>query len=126
LEKQNVDLVVLDYQMPEMDGIAVARQLRQRKPEVPIVMLSGVVGSIPEHVLCLVDDFVPKGQPASVLLQVVEQFLRRSGKDVASESGDWVATGDVSEPLVSHKRPAARARKSPDDNPALLAFRRTK
>lgn len=34
------DIVLLDIQMPEMDGVAVARQLAQTHPEVKIVMLT--------------------------------------------------------------------------------------
>ena len=34
------DIVLLDIQMPELDGVAVARQLAQTHPEVKIVMLT--------------------------------------------------------------------------------------
>jgi len=34
------DIVLLDIQMPEMDGVAAARQLAQTHPEVKIVMLT--------------------------------------------------------------------------------------
>jgi CheY-like chemotaxis protein len=38
---QRVDLVVLDYWMPDLKGTAVAERLKSIKPKVPIVMLSG-------------------------------------------------------------------------------------
>jgi DNA-binding NarL/FixJ family response regulator len=34
------DIVLLDIQMPEMDGVAVARQLAQTQPDVKIIMLT--------------------------------------------------------------------------------------
>jgi DNA-binding NarL/FixJ family response regulator len=34
------DIVLLDIQMPEIDGVAVARQLAQSHPEVKIIMLT--------------------------------------------------------------------------------------
>ncbi len=38
-----VDAVVLDIQMPEMDGLAVMRELRALKPELAIVVITGCV-----------------------------------------------------------------------------------
>ncbi len=43
LEQVNVlrpDIVLLDIQMPELDGVAVARQLAQSHPDVKIIMLT--------------------------------------------------------------------------------------
>ena len=34
------NLVLLDIQMPELDGVATAQQLAQRHPEVKIIMLT--------------------------------------------------------------------------------------
>ena len=34
------DILLLDIQMPDLDGVAVARQLRESQPEVKIIMLT--------------------------------------------------------------------------------------
>lgn len=34
------DILLLDIQMPELDGVAVARQLRETQPELKIIMLT--------------------------------------------------------------------------------------
>jgi two-component system chemotaxis response regulator CheB len=34
------DLVTLDIEMPEMDGLAVLRELRTKRPELPVIMFS--------------------------------------------------------------------------------------
>jgi DNA-binding NtrC family response regulator len=39
--KEAVDLVVSDYLMPEMDGISFLAQVRDLKPEVPRIILTG-------------------------------------------------------------------------------------
>lgn len=36
-----VDLAVLDYSMPELDGTEVARTMREINPALPIIMVSG-------------------------------------------------------------------------------------
>jgi DNA-binding NarL/FixJ family response regulator len=40
VERLRPDLVLLDIQMPELDGVAVARQLAQLHPAIKIVMLT--------------------------------------------------------------------------------------
>ncbi|MDM8537463.1 response regulator [Desulfobacterales bacterium HSG17] len=39
-ENNPFDLVITDWQMPEVDGIELTRQLRKIKPEIPIIMLT--------------------------------------------------------------------------------------
>ena len=56
-----------DYRMTEMDGEAVAREIRCTHPRVPILMLSGQIG-VPKRVSSAVDAFVTKGQPPAVWL----------------------------------------------------------
>src|SRR5581483_7382520 len=73
-EKHAFDLVVLDYQMPGMDGEEVALVLKSRHPHLPIILLSGFPGQLPERLLQLVDAFVAKGESPAVLLSKVEQI----------------------------------------------------
>lgn len=40
VEKNHVDLVLMDIEMPEMNGIECAKQLRRRFPKVKIIILS--------------------------------------------------------------------------------------
>ena len=47
-EKHSFDLVVLDYQMPGMNGEEVALALKTRHPHLPIILLSGFPGALPE------------------------------------------------------------------------------
>jgi DNA-binding NarL/FixJ family response regulator len=36
-----VDAVVMDIEMPEVDGVEATRLLRERRPELPVVAISG-------------------------------------------------------------------------------------
>jgi len=70
-----VDLVVLDYRMPEMDGSRVAAELRRIQPGKPIILLSGVV-DVPARTLELVDGVVPKGNMSGRLLPAIAGLIR--------------------------------------------------
>jgi len=71
-----IDLVLLDYAMPAIDGGQVAASMKHIKPNVPILMLSGVP-HVPEQDLANIDAFVQKGQEPALVLQKIEQLLNR-------------------------------------------------
>jgi CheY-like chemotaxis protein len=54
-----VDLVLLDYHMPGMNGDVVAEHMKSSQPDVPIALLSADEG-LPEGALRWVDVFVSK------------------------------------------------------------------
>jgi CheY-like chemotaxis protein len=69
----SVDVVILDYLMPEMNGHEVAIRMKQLRPQAPIIMLSGAV-DVPEQALKFVDAFIAKDRLASQLLPVIAQL----------------------------------------------------
>lgn len=72
------DLVVLDVMMPEMDGVEVARRLRQAG-DVPILMLTAK-GTVADRVAGLdggADDYLVKPFAFDELLARVRALLRR-------------------------------------------------
>ena len=71
--KHSVDVVILDYFMPEMNGQEVAIEMRRLRPQAPIIMLSGAV-DIPEQALKWVDPFIAKDCLASQLLPTIAQL----------------------------------------------------
>jgi len=71
--KHAVDVVIVDYLMPEMDGHEVALELRRIKPQTPIIMLSASI-DVPHQVLNLVDAFVAKDRLSSQLLPTIAQL----------------------------------------------------
>jgi len=70
-----VDVVIVDYLMPEMNGQEVAIKMRRLMPEVPIIMLSATI-DVPEQILILVDGFITKDSLASQLLPMIAQLHR--------------------------------------------------
>jgi DNA-binding response OmpR family regulator len=56
------DLVVLDLSLPRLDGVAILRYLRTRKPSMPIIILPGRT-RVEDRVECLdlgADDYLGK------------------------------------------------------------------
>jgi CheY-like chemotaxis protein len=74
-----VDAVVLDYQMPGMNGDVVATKMKRVKAHVPIMLLSAY-GPLPKSKLRSVDKFLSKSQPASILLSTLQQLLDAPSK----------------------------------------------
>ena len=73
-EENDVDLVVLDYYMPDLNGGEVASEMRRRRPGVPIVFLSAYF-SLPPEALDLADAFITKGDPPDVLIERIQHLL---------------------------------------------------
>jgi CheY-like chemotaxis protein len=74
-ETESVDAVVLDYAMPGMDGGQVAAILRQRRPNIPILMLSAYV-VLPETVMQVVSVSATKGDGAFTLVDKLKELLQ--------------------------------------------------
>ena len=74
-----VDAVVLDYQMPGMNGDVVAAKMKRINAHVPIMLLSAC-GPLPKSKLSAVDSFLSKSQPANVLLSTLRDLLREGHK----------------------------------------------
>ncbi len=79
LASSSIDAVVLDYQMPTMNGSEVARAIRERWPKIPIIMLSGVPYEVTEEALQLVNAFIVKGGAPEKLLAGIEGLLHSQG-----------------------------------------------
>src|SRR4029079_8730469 len=39
--RERPDVTILDFEMPDMDGLAVLRQIREIDPHAPVIMLTG-------------------------------------------------------------------------------------
>ena len=75
---QSVDVVILDYFMPAMNGQAVAMEMRRLRPQAPIILLTQGPG-VPEPALNLVDTLVAKDRLASQLLPTIA-YLHDCGR----------------------------------------------
>ncbi len=75
---REVDLVLLDYNMPEENGAVVARKMRALKPEVPVIMLSAYFEP-PAEAAGFINAYVAKGQNPRVLLDQISKLIQSKG-----------------------------------------------
>ncbi|HYV74258.1 MAG TPA: response regulator [Candidatus Binatia bacterium] len=71
-----VDLVLLAYVLPEIDGAYIAQAMREYDPRVPIVMVSAV--EIPEEKLAAVNRYLSTGEEPEALLRTVVELVNAS------------------------------------------------
>jgi CheY-like chemotaxis protein len=71
---QPVDAVVVDYDMPEMDGEAVAASLKSSSPDLPIVMFTGNA-VVPGRVKGVVDAICDKAGSCDQLLATIRGLI---------------------------------------------------
>jgi DNA-binding NtrC family response regulator len=79
VESFHPDLILLDYQMPDMSGVDVLKEFRSRGNEVPVVMITAY-GTIERAVQAMKEgayDFIPKPFEPDHLALVVEKALER-------------------------------------------------
>lgn len=82
-----VDVVIVDYEMPEMDGARLAMEIRRRKLAVPVVMVSGCV-AFPGAALRCVNRFVSKGDGPRALIECLQSLIPEDS-DAASRRHRW-------------------------------------
>lgn len=67
-EQTTVDLVIADIMMPQLDGITLARRLRQRNARIRIVLMSAAVPCVPPEF-----GFIAKPFDINELLEKLEE-----------------------------------------------------
>ena len=80
--------VVLDLRLPGMPGRDVCREIKQRAPAVPVIVLSAA-SDVMDKVLLLelgADDYVTKPFSPKELLARVRAAVRRSSRPVVAET----------------------------------------
>src|SRR5690348_4289090 len=79
-DKEKPDLIVLDLNMPEEDGLSIIRDLKSRS-NVPVIMLTATASPI-DRVVGLelgADDYIAKPCELRELMARIRSVLRRAG-----------------------------------------------
>jgi len=97
------DLCILDIMMPEMDGLALARAIRNIKPFIPVIFLTAKnqKDDIIEGFKTGADDYITKPFSMEELLYRIEAIIRRTAISEPSKDEDTFMIGGYS---FDHKR----------------------
>lgn len=104
VEERNIDLMLLDWMLPDVSGIEVCRQIR-RRPDIknlPIIMLTAR-GEQTDRVRALdtgADDYVTKPFDPEELIARIQAVLRRTRPALVDER---LTYDDIEMNLAEHK-----------------------
>ena len=70
-----IDLVISDNRLPDLSGIEITAEMKRLLPEVPIMMLSGLLEPPPSS---QADAFITKGTSTEAFLAAVANLLKGS------------------------------------------------
>jgi len=100
-EHKRPDLVILDLNLPGMDGLDVARQIR-RKSDTPILMLTARVEEADQLIGLELgaDDYITKPFSPRVVVARVRALLRRAS--VAPAASQMLRVSDLEIDLTAH------------------------
>lgn len=100
-EHNPYDTIVLDLMLPEKDGLSICQELRKKKIETPILMLTAK-GSVKDKIVGLdagADDYLPKPFAFEEFLARIRVLLRRQSKAPSNK----LKIGDLNLDQITHK-----------------------
>jgi two-component system response regulator RegX3 len=83
----SADLVLLDVMLPALDGFSICKEIRRRKPNQAVVMITakGSEDDIVAGFKAGADDYIAKPFSLRELMARVEAVLRRAGKNLGEQ-----------------------------------------
>lgn len=85
MEQVRFEMVLLDIDMPGLDGIAVGKEIRKKKLNTPIVYVSEWEGRVFEALMIQPLGFVRKSNFLTDLTAVIDLYVNSSAKELNNE-----------------------------------------
>ena len=99
LERNDVDLALVDIMMPKIDGYQVIKKIRQQGKYIPVIVISAKV-TLSDRVLGIdlgADDYITKPfEPLEVAAKVRAQLRRLNVTSPQAQSKSVITVGDMS------------------------------
>ncbi len=98
LERQHYDLILMDVQMPEMDGLQATREIRSRWPEIeqPVIIAMTALALEGDQEMCLdsgMDDYVSKPVKMDMLKTALDKWSGKNGACNSQQPSGSAASG---------------------------------
>lgn len=122
INSQHVDLVILDISLPSMNGYEVCKHIRQRDPNVPVLMLTAL-GETEDKIEGFnvgADDYIVKPFDFRELLLRVNVFLKRSHSEAEAPAPNILRVADLE--INTDTKTVTRAGQLIDLTPKELAL----
>jgi NADH-quinone oxidoreductase subunit E/NADP-reducing hydrogenase subunit HndA len=101
LNENPYDLLITDIRMPEMDGLEFGRQVRAKRPDLDIIIITGypTQENIREALSLRIVDYLTKPISPAVLVEAVKKAVDISQKHAAPDFEDDDYTDEVASKL---------------------------
>lgn len=126
LRREDFDLVITDYKMPQMDGAQFLQEARKINPDLPVIMISGLM-NMPELIKVAnigVTLVLEKPFKTEELLEQVGRFVRTGGGEEAGHEAMEVEASEINfqqEAIsVSYPSPASFISDASSENKRFL------
>lgn len=86
------DLMVADLRLPDMDGMDVIKQVKEKRPQTPVIVITGYA-SVPSAVDAMkigVVDYLPKPFTDEEFMATVEKTMKKREETLPSETSETV------------------------------------
>ena len=81
VEKIPLDLVILDIKMPEMDGIEALRQIKEKRPDLPVILSTAYGEYRQDFATWASDEYLVKSSDLEDLKSVVRRHLKEPSEE---------------------------------------------
>jgi NADH-quinone oxidoreductase subunit E/NADP-reducing hydrogenase subunit HndA len=90
MAENSYDLLIADIRMPEMDGLELIRQVRGKRPDLNIMIMTGhpTQENIKEALSLRIVDYLTKPISPAVLSEAVKKSMEITKKHAAPDTGD--------------------------------------
>ncbi len=105
LQKHKADLIILDINLPKMDGFEVLEKIRSQGIDTPVILLTARAerSDVTHGLRSGADDYLTKPFSLEELILRVRAILRRSGIDKDLQVTEIIHLGDFTLDIPQHK-----------------------
>ena len=94
LRKKGVDLLVADLRLPDMDGMEVVREVKEKRPSTKVIVITGYpsVSSAVDAMKLGVSDYLPKPFRGDDFKTAVGKVFQKGKKGALTQEPDRAET----------------------------------